>query len=270
MKFLIFLAQAPPNDIVIRTLGRTQRSTETSSTMSAAEDDNGVTQNGPLVNSGQDECLYQKAGRVVGGDGNDSLVQFGIAYQSASAEVQVEQGLRYLKAKGVTRDVRKAAELFRRAANAGNLDGCVHLGHCHLNGLGVEKNVNTAVELFRMAAEKGNSGGMVELGSLLRNGYGVDKNFEEAVRLFREAIKLGNMEAEVELGICYMHGCGVPKDVEEGIRRLRLSADAGCSLGQSELAYRTDVGMSWSRMSTKLCVCFGWQLKMVIWKPTLS
>lgn len=52
-------------------------------------------------------------------------------------------------------DYEKAVELYRKAAEQGNIDAQYILGDCYENGYGVEENENEAVKWYRKAAEQG-------------------------------------------------------------------------------------------------------------------
>jgi len=54
--------------------------------------------------------------------------------------------------KGVTKDEKKAAKLYREAADLGYARAVFRLGLCYLSGIGVRKNRKKAFELFQKAA----------------------------------------------------------------------------------------------------------------------
>ena len=64
-----------------------------------------------------------------------------------------------------------------------------NLGCCYVNGDGVAKDITKAVELFRKAAEQGNGMAQYNLGCCYANGSGVAKDKVEAVKWLRIAAK---------------------------------------------------------------------------------
>ena len=58
----------------------------------------------------------------------------------------------------------KAAELFKKACDGGNMRGCYNLGVMYTNGDGVEKDFSKAAELFKKACDGGEMDGCRNLG----------------------------------------------------------------------------------------------------------
>ena len=50
----------------------------------------------------------------------------------------------------------KAAELFKKVCDGGEMRGCYNLGVMYTNGNGVEKDLGKAVQLFKKACDGGN------------------------------------------------------------------------------------------------------------------
>ena len=73
---------------------------------------------------------------------------------------------------GVERDLKKAAEWLRQAADLGDTRGQFQLGMAYEKGMGVERNPQTASEWFRKAAEQGDSTAQFNLGVMLATNYG--------------------------------------------------------------------------------------------------
>jgi uncharacterized protein len=61
----------------------------------------------------------------------------------------------YDNGREVVRDAAKAAELYRRAVDAGNATGMVFLGDLYKKGLGVAKHEAKVEELYRRAEVAG-------------------------------------------------------------------------------------------------------------------
>ena len=72
----------------------------------------------------------------------------------------------YKSGKGVKKDLRLAASLYKQACDNGEPNGCNNLGVLYKNGLGVTKDKDRAVELFKQACNEGNTRGCDNLKDL--------------------------------------------------------------------------------------------------------
>ena len=173
--------------------------------------------------------------------------------------------LYYWGARGVERDHVRAYEYFRRAADAGDIDGQVALAGMLLKGEGTEQDTATAVALYEAAAEKGNikalnglgyayffgktvekdekkaleyfeRGAILEVhgdslynaGYMYYNGIGTSVNKTKAAEYYEKAaLKFGQFNAVYELGKMHLYGNGVERSARKAIDYLRPAARAG-------------------------------------------
>jgi TPR repeat protein/predicted Ser/Thr protein kinase len=77
--------------------------------------------------------------------------------RAGSAGAMANLGLMYMNGEQMTRDPKKAAELFRQAAELGDDSGMYHYGQCFLYGIGMPHDLPVANDWFRKAARAGNS-----------------------------------------------------------------------------------------------------------------
>jgi hypothetical protein len=84
-------------------------------------------------------------------------------------------------------------------------------------GEGVEKDVAKAIELLKEAAELGNAEAMNAYGMCFYSGDGVAKDAAEAVKWYRASAARGFAPAMDNLSSCYNLGVGVRKDEKEGL-----------------------------------------------------
>ncbi|MEM8848457.1 MAG: tetratricopeptide repeat protein [Pseudomonadota bacterium] len=105
-----------------------------------------------------------------------------------------------------------AAELYRKAAEAGHLDAIVSLGVLYQDGTGVTRDPAQARALYEQGAEAGHSRALNNLGLLYVRGDGVTQDYERAARLFAKAAETGLPSALTNLGVMYENGFGVPLD----------------------------------------------------------
>lgn len=159
----------------------------------------------------------------------------GPVWWTALAQV-LEQG------KGVAADPKTAVMWYRKAAEAGYVDGMNGLANCYDTGAGVAEDDAIAVSWYRKSAESGNSRGMAMLGAAYSFGAGVPKDPSEAVKWYRKAAELGEGEAQVRLGEAYSEGEGVPKDLAEAIKWYQKAADQEHAEGQLLLGTAYEFG----------------------------
>jgi ankyrin repeat protein len=88
----------------------------------------------------------------------------------------------------------KAADIYRRAADAGSGEAQYQLGTLYLLGRGVSKNETRAQELFEQAADQNHAAAQFALAQLLR-----DKSPERAAQLIEAAAQLGYAPALAQL-----------------------------------------------------------------------
>lgn len=88
-------------------------------------------------------------------DASEALAWFEKAAALGNAESQNNAGIYYWNGKGVTKDLKKAANYFLNAANQDYYYALNNIGTAYLNGYGVEKDIDKAEYWYGKAAEKG-------------------------------------------------------------------------------------------------------------------
>jgi serine/threonine-protein kinase len=81
----------------------------------------------------------------------------------------------------------------------------VELGIKYEKGDGVPKDLGKAADLYRQAAEKGDAAGQFHLGTMYRDGDGVEKDPTKAAEFFTKSANQNYADAENELGFAYQH-----------------------------------------------------------------
>jgi TPR repeat protein len=107
-----------------------------------------------------------------------------------------------------------------------NMYFCVyHLADLYYKGLGVEKNLLKAAELYRQAAENGDELAQSMLAKMLWWGEGIEKNEKEGREWLLKSMKQGNSSALFRLcWFCYLEKCRKATGLEfceEGIKYCR-------------------------------------------------
>ena len=132
---------------------------------------------------------------------------------------------------GLVKSAKKAARLYERAAELGDVDAMTNLGTLYGFGNGVKMNKKKAAKLYRMAADAGHTSALVLLGGLMHQ----KKDFSESVRLFGLAAARGSSIALYNLADIYQYGKGVPKDLDEARRLFVLAAAKGRTEAETRL-----------------------------------
>jgi TPR repeat protein len=117
---------------------------------------------------------------------------------------------------GLVKSDKKAAKIWKRAVELGNVVAMVRLGYAYETGRGVKLDKKKAEELYRAAADGGVAGHSVaaaqnNLGVLLRSA----NKFEEAFRYFTLAANQGFTDGETNLSACYVNGTGAEVDLSK-------------------------------------------------------
>lgn len=123
-------------------------------------------------------------------------------------------------------DPEKAAMLFRKSAEGGNVDSMERLGTLYHLGQGVAKDDAEAAKWFRKAAELDSAPAQFDLAQLYSTGDGVPKDPVQAEAWMKKSARGGNIGAEWVLGSTY--GFGPPDSQNLPLAYAYLSiAEAG-------------------------------------------
>ena len=93
--------------------------------------------------------------------------------QRAEAANNYRRGVQFAVGDGVTIDNSKAAECYRKAAEAGYAPAQYQLGSLYEQGLGVACDLKQAAAWYRKAADQGDPEAQNDLGALYAKGQGV-------------------------------------------------------------------------------------------------
>jgi TPR repeat protein len=110
---------------------------------------------------------------------------------------------------GLVKSEKKAAKIWKRAVELGDVGAMINLAALHWRGSGVKLDKKKAERLYRMAADRGSAAAQTCLGAFLHS----HEKFEEAVRYFALAADQGYSDGETNLGLCYRDGEGTEVDL---------------------------------------------------------
>lgn len=138
----------------------------------------------------------------------------------------------------------KAGALYLvRGAAKGDSDCMMMLADCYHNGNGVKQDYSRAFKLYESAAKNGQSNALGRLGEYLFFGQGVTQDLKAAVKHFETAaLQHGDVHAYYRLGTCYMDGIGVKKNVRLGQSYMNKAISQGSTSAMAELGRRYLVG----------------------------
>jgi TPR repeat protein len=134
---------------------------------------------------------------------------------------------------GLMKSDKKAAKIYRRAVELGDVEAMRLLGEMCKDGSGVKLDKKKAERLFRMAADQGDAIAQCNLGILLDS----EKQREEAFRYYALAADQGLTPGEINLGICYRNGRGTEVDLDKAKYWYGRAAAKGAEPAIEELAH---------------------------------
>ncbi|CAB5209047.1 unnamed protein product [Rhizophagus irregularis] len=126
-------------------------------------------------------------------------------------------------------DRKKAFDCFEKHAEINNKVAKYWLGYYYWEGYVVDKNLGKAAELFKEAADKGQPDAQLRYAFALSDKNSPLKfNLEDFVKYLTMAAYNGNAAAQFNLGDLYFNGkLGISKDEEKGLSYLKLAAIKG-------------------------------------------
>ena len=154
----------------------------------------------------------------------------------------------YIYGEGVEKDETKAYELFRKAAELGNLSACFMVGEMYLGGIGVEKNEKAAFTWLRKAAVEANTvtyaNACLLTGYCYDKGIGTSKDTDRALKFYKKALENAKANDDNELyaqGQYYMalHYLN-KKDKEKYNEYIREAAKLGSEEAKEKVRQQTD------------------------------
>ena len=151
----------------------------------------------------------------------------------------------------------EARKWYEKAANLGNTEAMYGLGTMFDLGKGVDKNERAAFNWYKEAADAGFVPAMVELGYMYEVGKYIHKNCIQAARLYKTAADKGNTTAMRLIGSLYYSGNGVPKDEKLALQWIQRSANAGNSVAKEWLKELKEGKKSGCFITTAVCDTFG-------------
>ena len=135
----------------------------------------------------------------------------------------------YQKGENAPRDLNKAIQWYKKAAEKGNVIAQYNLGDIYDS----KKDFTTAASWYEMAANQGDAASQLSLGNCYFNGEGKPQDDGKAIYWFTKASQQGLAAAQRCMGICYDEGRGVQQDREKAVEWYRKAANQGDAAAHS-------------------------------------
>lgn len=123
----------------------------------------------------------------------------------------------YDTGRGLPKDLAKAAQIYRQAAEAGHKHAQWRYGVMLDMGEGVEADPAAAIGWFEKAAAQKFRNGFISLGVMHSKGRGVPQDHAKALSYYMEAARMHAVSAFAEIAIVHAMGEGVPKNPTEAM-----------------------------------------------------
>ncbi len=195
----------------------------------------------PRAAAGDLDAMYNVAALYENGKGVDRDLHRAVnwyrdAAQRGFAPAQFRLAQLYHSGLGVKADPEKALKWYRRAAGQGYPEAQYNIGVAHEMGTLVPPDGGRAAHWYELAAEQGLPTAQYNLGRLHFEGKVVPRNIALAVEWYRRAAKAGFAPAQNNLAYMYENGLHVRENVEEAARWYRAAATKGDAQAQVQLA----------------------------------
>lgn len=184
------------------------------------------------------------------------------AVEHRDAETCFQQARASLYGKGTPKDVKKAFEFMKFAADMEHPDAMGAMGYFYNQGVAVKKDERLALEWFRKGAEKGSAKACLNLGKLLIEGKGgagttADSHRSEGLHWIIIAADQRLLEAAYTLGRYYYYGeNGLVQDYASAARYFKIAADQNDPESLNFFGMMSDLGLGIPQDSAVAEDCF--------------
>ncbi len=197
-----------------------------------------------IVMNEQQENFTSKEIKAIQQRRNNKPSSGPIDSNNAEAQAQCDLGDRYWSGKGVEKDFKEAARLFRLAADLGLKQAKLRLAFCYKEGLGVTRDPDEGKRLLCSAYPDFDFSKTSDEFAAIGEAEEMEKQRAREITAIQQIrknnpssgpIELNKAEIPCFLGHCYYHGNGVEKDFKEAVYFFRLAAKQGSNVAQFNL-----------------------------------
>src|SRR3989338_3691117 len=133
-------------------------------------------------------------------------------------------GFLYLKGRdGWPQNEELAFDYFSKGSGLGSLSSTYMMGWCYFQGRGVKRDYHRAAQIMKRAADAGHRTSIRSLAFCYEGGLGVTKSPVQAAQLYAKAVELGDVKALNDLAWCYSRGVGVEVDETKSVELFQLT-----------------------------------------------
>ncbi len=189
-------------------------------------------------------ALMYANGKGVARDAVQAVTWFRRAAERGDASAQYNLALMYERGEGVPQDYKEAVRWLSLAADKDLVAAILDLAELSLQppNSTMNRDVAKAVQYYKKAANLGSAIAQATLGTIFTKGLQGKVDYDQAVNWYRKAAGQGEPDGELGLGVSYALGHGVPVDLEAARRLLAAAAGKGQIEAQYDLAIMCEEG----------------------------
>ena len=117
-----------------------------------------------------------------------------------------------------SKDYKKAFNICKKSAEAGNAEAQRHLAYCYKNGKGCKADSRKALDWYKKAVDNGDGTAAFLLGCSFQDGDGIIvKDEATAFKYFKISADLGDRDGMSSLAYCYEKGSGTKPDIDKAL-----------------------------------------------------
>lgn len=196
--------------------------------------------------AGSDSGFRQGLQAYDSGRYEQAIEDWADAAEDGSADAQHALGWAYANGLGVERNEAEAVAWYERAAGRGHTGAQVNLAILYDDGIGIlAPDPRRAAALFRQAADAGSPEAQNSLGRMYKAGRGVPRDPRQAAVWLERAAKQGYAPAQNSFGLMYLNGEGVRRDPQLAyvwLERAVRQGQPGAELNRDFAAALLDAG----------------------------
>lgn len=134
-------------------------------------------------------------------------------------------------------------QMYKQAADAGNVLAAYNLGVAYRDGLGTKPDAGQSIHWFEFAAAHGDDTAAFNLGAIYDEGKLVPEDNQMAIAWYDVAAKRGSTDAMINLGLMYEAGEGIKANPERAAQLYADAASHGDKFGAQKLMEMQQAGL---------------------------
>jgi TPR repeat protein/tRNA A-37 threonylcarbamoyl transferase component Bud32 len=216
------------------------------------------------ADAGSGLAMMLLGNRLLQADPAESLRWYKLAAEHDRRDAMTQLGKMYWSGQGLKNgpDLAEAVSWLNKASQRGDPDAKYQLALLYASGPVQNRDLRKATELLREAADMHDGNALNMLGEFYRDGTDVPVSYKQAIAYFEEASKAGNADASANLGVSYINGNqGVDKNLRYGVELIRQAAEQNSPLGMYYYAVCFEKGIEQPNNTPNLDQAKVWYVK---------